>query len=55
MGFITIMRFLGKIKELNKLLIVDDIEQIGLKEYSKMMSAKKRQRVSSKKAPKGNK
>ena len=56
MGFVTIMRFLGKIKELNKLLVVDDIEQIGLKEYSKMMSTKKRQRVSSKKvSSKGDK
>jgi len=48
-GFITIMRYLGKVKELNKLLVVDDIEQIGLEEYSKMMSAKKRERASSKK------
>ena len=49
LGFITILRFLGKVKELNKLLLVDDIEKIGLKEYSKIMSKKKRERVSSKK------
>jgi len=49
LGFVTIMRFLGKIKELNRLLVVDDIEQIGLEEYSKMMSKKKRLRVSGKK------
>jgi len=49
LGFITILRFLGKVKELNKLLIVDDIEKIGLEEYSKIMSSKKRERVSSKK------
>ena len=49
LGFITILRFLGKVKELNKLLIVDDIEKIGLEEYSKLMSSKKRERVSSKK------
>ena len=48
-GFVTIMRFLGKAKELNKLLIIDDIEQIGLEEYSKIISSKKRERASSKK------
>ena len=49
LGFITIMRYLGKIRELNKLLVVDDIEKIGLEEYSKMMSSKKRERASRKK------
>jgi len=45
-GFITIMRYLGKVKELNTLLIVDDIEKIGLEEYSKIISSKKRKRAS---------
>ena len=37
---LCVMRYLGKVKEFNKLLIVNDIEKIGLEEYAKLISSK---------------
>ena len=46
--FINVVRYLGRIEEINKLLVLDDVERIGLKEYSKVISKSKRKRASKK-------
>jgi len=49
-GFILIVRHLGRLKELNKLLCMDDAESLGLEEWINHSKKKKAQRVYSSKS-----
>lgn len=44
-SFLTVMRYLKRLKEISTLLELDDVEKIGLENYAKMVSKKDRQRA----------
>ena len=44
-GFLKVLRHLGRLKSVSSLLSVDDIEILGIAQYSKLQKMKHRQRA----------
>jgi len=45
-GFLKVLRYLGKLKDISELLSLDDVEKLGVKAFVEQKSKKTRQRAS---------
>lgn len=48
LGFLKVLRHLGKLKDISKLLSIDDIESLGVKEFLKKQTKRSKSRVRNK-------
>ena len=49
LGFLKVLRYLGRLKNISTLLDISDIESLGIKEYEKISKTATRQRFKKKK------